>query len=376
MAKMWLWHPEHKLLPNKVLCQLHIFTVTYIILQYTFRAQLNATQPPLHALSAPANQRALLHETKRAETLRSFPPREPQWLISGPSLFGSFRKPGRETAERLRLTPARWAAERRAECMEQCSAGMGLFSRALCAARSCRAIALPACNYQAVSGRGSAAAIRPQQPRRGLSARPRLDELFAIPSLSRLLEARVQGEAGTELAARIQRLRDKERELRDTRELALQGEAHRKACARSRLRPPRRGGEGRAEQRSAWAGRAGVHEALWAVRGVICITRRDWVASRRGRVQANEWHCRPVRISAAHAWDACRSAGARSGLHSSAKSSRCFGWRRCQTLFERKMFFLFSLQFILFRRGVKKREILQLEKLLVGPKLLVSVMWK
>ncbi|XP_419682.3 peptide chain release factor 1-like, mitochondrial isoform X1 [Gallus gallus] len=102
---------------------------------------------------------------------------------------------------------------------------MGLLLRALRAARSCRAIALPAFNYEEVSGRGGAAAVRPQQPRRGLSARPRLDELFAIPSLSRLLKARVQGEARPELAARIQRLRDKERELQDTRELALQDES-------------------------------------------------------------------------------------------------------------------------------------------------------
>lgn len=103
--------------------------------------------------------------------------------------------------------------------------GMGLLLRALRAARSCRAIALPAFSYEEVSGRGGAAAVRPQQPRRGLSARPRLDELFAIPSLSRLLKARVQGEARPELAARIQRLRDKERELQDTRELALQDES-------------------------------------------------------------------------------------------------------------------------------------------------------
>lgn len=174
-------------------------------------------------------------------------------------------------------------------------AGMGLLLRALRAARSCRAIALPAFSYEEVSGRGGAAAVRPQQPRRGLSARPRLDELFAIPSLSRLLKARVQGEARPELAARIQRLRDKERELQDTRELALQGEARRKACAQPSPASAAASGRG-GEERSAGegCGRA-LRGVPWAVRGVICITRRDWVTSGRGRVQAVEWHCRPVR---------------------------------------------------------------------------------
>ncbi|NXG44013.1 RF1ML factor, partial [Psilopogon haemacephalus] len=63
------------------------------------------------------------------------------------------------------------------------------------------------------------------QPRCRLSARPSLDELFATPSLRRLLEARAQGGAGPELTARIQRLHDKEQELRDTQELARQDES-------------------------------------------------------------------------------------------------------------------------------------------------------
>ncbi|NXV46949.1 RF1ML factor, partial [Uria aalge] len=100
---------------------------------------------------------------------------------------------------------------------------MRLLSRALRAARGCRAAALPPPRSpRAAPGGGKAAGT---QPRRGLSARPGLNELFAAPSLRRLLEARAQGGAGPELAARIQRLRDKERELRDTRELARQDES-------------------------------------------------------------------------------------------------------------------------------------------------------
>lgn len=100
---------------------------------------------------------------------------------------------------------------------------MRLLSRALRAAHGCRAAALPPGSPRAAPVAGSAAAAGRLQPRRGLSARPGLDELFAAPSLRRLLEARARGGAGPELAARIQRLRDKERELRDTRELARQG---------------------------------------------------------------------------------------------------------------------------------------------------------
>lgn len=101
--------------------------------------------------------------------------------------------------------------------------GMRLLSRALRAAQGYRAAALPPRSPRAAPVGSGAAGTCPRQPRRGLSARPCLDELFAAPSLRRLLEARARGEAGPELAARIQRLRDKEQELRDTRELARQG---------------------------------------------------------------------------------------------------------------------------------------------------------
>ncbi|XP_074024426.1 peptide chain release factor 1-like, mitochondrial [Numenius arquata] len=100
---------------------------------------------------------------------------------------------------------------------------MRLLSRALRAAQGCRAAALPPRRSpRAVLSGGSAAGT---QPRRGLSARPGFDELFAAPSLRRLLEARARDGAGPELAARIERLRNKERELRDTRELARQDES-------------------------------------------------------------------------------------------------------------------------------------------------------
>ncbi|XP_058692276.1 peptide chain release factor 1-like, mitochondrial isoform X1 [Poecile atricapillus] len=93
---------------------------------------------------------------------------------------------------------------------------MRLLSRALRAAQAYRAAALPPRSLRA------APVGRPLPARRGLSARPGLEELFAAPSLRRLLEARARGEGGAapQLAARVRRLRDKERELRDTRELA------------------------------------------------------------------------------------------------------------------------------------------------------------
>ncbi|NWS85210.1 RF1ML factor, partial [Toxostoma redivivum] len=86
---------------------------------------------------------------------------------------------------------------------------MRLLSRALRAAQAYRAAALTPRSLRAA-------------PVAWLSARPGLEELFAAPSLRRLLEARARGEGGAapQLAARVQRLRDKERELRDTRELA------------------------------------------------------------------------------------------------------------------------------------------------------------
>ncbi|KAL2306392.1 hypothetical protein Nmel_004310 [Mimus melanotis] len=86
---------------------------------------------------------------------------------------------------------------------------MRLLSRALRAAQAYRAAALTPRSLRAA-------------PVAWLSARPGLEELFSAPSLRRLLEARARGEGGAapQLAARVQRLRDKERELRDTRELA------------------------------------------------------------------------------------------------------------------------------------------------------------
>ncbi|XP_062428382.1 peptide chain release factor 1-like, mitochondrial isoform X2 [Rhea pennata] len=101
---------------------------------------------------------------------------------------------------------------------------MRLLSRALRAAQGCRAAALPPRSYRAARAEGSAAEARRLHPRRPLSARPYLDELFAAPSLRRLLEERARGGAGAgpELAARIRQLRDKEQELRDTQELARQ----------------------------------------------------------------------------------------------------------------------------------------------------------
>ncbi|NXC20098.1 RF1ML factor, partial [Corythaeola cristata] len=102
---------------------------------------------------------------------------------------------------------------------------MRLLSGALRAAQGFRTAALPPRSSRAAPVGGSAAGTCPLQPRRGLSARPCFNELFAAPSLRRLLEARAQGGAGPELAARIQLLRDKEQELRDTRELARQDES-------------------------------------------------------------------------------------------------------------------------------------------------------
>ncbi|NXD34653.1 RF1ML factor, partial [Copsychus sechellarum] len=86
---------------------------------------------------------------------------------------------------------------------------MRLLSRALRAARGYRAAALAPRSLRAA-------------PAAWLSGRPGLEELFSAPSLRRLLEARARGEGGAapQLAARVRRLRDKERDLRDTRELA------------------------------------------------------------------------------------------------------------------------------------------------------------
>ncbi|KAM4903599.1 peptide chain release factor 1-like, mitochondrial [Sylvia borin] len=93
---------------------------------------------------------------------------------------------------------------------------MRLLSRALRAAQGYRSAALPPGSLRA------GPVGWPLPARRGLSARPGLEQLFAEPSLRRLLEARTRGEGGAapQLAARVRRLRDKERELHDTRELA------------------------------------------------------------------------------------------------------------------------------------------------------------
>lgn len=134
---------------------------------------------------------------------------------------------------------------------------MRLLSRALRAAHGCRAAALSARSYRAAPAGGSAAAGPCQpQPRRSLSGRPCLDGLFATGALSRLLEARASGEAGPALAARIQRLRDKEQELRDTRQLAGQGEPRRRdwsPAARPRPAPEAAAGGGRWEGAGRWA---------------------------------------------------------------------------------------------------------------------------
>ncbi|NXI34463.1 RF1ML factor, partial [Galbula dea] len=101
---------------------------------------------------------------------------------------------------------------------------MRLLSRALRAAQGYRAAALTPRSLRAAPAGGSAAGKWPLQSCRELCARPCLDELFAAPSLRRLLDARAQGRTGPELAARIQQLRQKEQDLRDTQELARQDE--------------------------------------------------------------------------------------------------------------------------------------------------------
>ncbi|NXX46146.1 RF1ML factor, partial [Tricholaema leucomelas] len=102
---------------------------------------------------------------------------------------------------------------------------MRLLSRALRVMQGRRPAAVSPRSPRAAPVGCSAVATCLLQPRRGLRARPSLDELFASPSLRRLLEARARGGAGPELAARIQRLHDKEQELRDTQELARQDES-------------------------------------------------------------------------------------------------------------------------------------------------------
>ncbi|NXR13155.1 RF1ML factor, partial [Semnornis frantzii] len=102
---------------------------------------------------------------------------------------------------------------------------MRLLSRALRVVQGRRPAAMSPRSPRAAPVACSAVGTCLLQPRRRLSARPSLDELFATPSLRRLLEARARGGAGPELAARIQRLHDKEQELRDTQELARQDES-------------------------------------------------------------------------------------------------------------------------------------------------------
>ncbi|NXU54520.1 RF1ML factor, partial [Turnix velox] len=100
---------------------------------------------------------------------------------------------------------------------------MRLLLRALRATQGCQVAALPRLrNPRAAPGKGNEEGTQPQ---RGLCARPSLDELFAGPFLGRLLEGRARGGAEPDLTARIQRLREKERELRDIRELARQDES-------------------------------------------------------------------------------------------------------------------------------------------------------
>lgn len=70
------------------------------------------------------------------------------------------------------------------------------------------------------AGAGAGVSLGGKQPWRPLSAAPDLTELFAAPGLPRLLEARA---GNAELAARIQRLRAKEQELRETQELVRSG---------------------------------------------------------------------------------------------------------------------------------------------------------
>lgn len=146
-----------------------------------------------------------------------------------PSLFGNFRKPGREAAKRARASPARQGRpdDRRAAALRS-QADMRLLSRALRAAQGHRAAALSPRSLRAAPAGWRLAG------RRWLSARPSLEQLFAEPSLRRLLEARSrdEGVAAPQLAARVRLLRDKERELRDTRELARGAErAARRGCS-------------------------------------------------------------------------------------------------------------------------------------------------
>ncbi|NXF93054.1 RF1ML factor, partial [Eubucco bourcierii] len=102
---------------------------------------------------------------------------------------------------------------------------MRLLSRALRVVQGHRPAAMSPRSPRAAPVACSAVGTCLPQPRRRLSSRPSLDELFATPSLRRLLEARARSGAGPELAARIQRLYDKEQELRDTQELARQDES-------------------------------------------------------------------------------------------------------------------------------------------------------
>lgn len=154
---------------------------------------------------------------------------------------------------------------------------MRLLSRALRAAQGCRAATLAPRRLRAA-------------PVARLSGRPGLEELFAAPSLRRLLEARARAEGGAapQLAAHVRRLRDKERELRDTRELAQGAGA---AC----VTPPGSGREGRAEPGSfAYAGAIGR-------------------AARGGGAEAGAWRRAPAGVAAARAGGAprWRESGAR-----------------------------------------------------------------
>ncbi|NXQ91917.1 RF1ML factor, partial [Nyctibius grandis] len=98
---------------------------------------------------------------------------------------------------------------------------MRLLSRALRAAQGCWAAALPPRSLRAAPAGGSAAGTCPLRPCRGLSARPGLDELFAAPSLRRLLEARAQGGDGLNFVLIAVRNQNAEKECFEISEHSL-----------------------------------------------------------------------------------------------------------------------------------------------------------
>lgn len=164
---------------------------------------------------------------------------------------------------------------------------MRLLSRALRAAQGHRAAALSPRSLRAAPAGWRLAG------RRWLSARPSLEQLFAEPSLRRLLEARSrdEGVAAPQLAARVRLLRDKERELRDTRELARGAErAARRGCS------------------------VYVTSRGWAEGGSFaCANAIGWAAAEGGE-EAGAWHRPPAGVVAARGGRA-RLAGERRACH-------------------------------------------------------------